>query len=96
VGLAGWFEYIVTRASHLIVLQISPASLQYVAMYGSWMTMAAENAGAANPQKIAPGPIQRVQHQRPEPDTFGLRNPDSFVFGYSLYHEILWSQWVSG
>ena len=51
--------------------------------------MSAENARSTDSQEIAPLPIQRVQHQRAEPDVRRLRHPDSLVFGNGRGDDLL-------
>jgi hypothetical protein len=81
VSFAGRFEHVIAGASDPIVFQISPGSLDHIAVYGGRMAMPAQNAGSANTQEIAPLAVQRIQHQRPKPDVRGLWNPDAFIFG---------------
>ena len=58
--------------------------------------MAAQNAGAAHAQQIAPLPVQRVQHQRTEPDVRGLRNPHALVVGHGTSNDLIRGKWMSG
>ena len=45
------------------------------------MTVAAQDTSLADTQQIAPLSLQRVEHQRTEPNVRSLWYPDAFVVG---------------
>ena len=64
----GRLEDIVARVGDPVMLQIAPAALEHEAVHRRGMAVAREDAGLAHPQQVAPLAVQRVEHQRPEPD----------------------------
>ena len=79
--LAGRFVHPVSDFGNPVVLEVMPSTFQHVPVDGHRMAVAAEDAGAADTQQVAPVALRGVQKQGAEVHAIGLRHPDSLIVG---------------
>jgi len=71
----------VTHLCNPVVLKIVPSSFKNVSVDGHRVAVAAEDAGAADTQQVAPVALRGVQKQGAEVNAVGLGHPDSLIVG---------------
>src|SRR6185312_5521985 len=79
MDLAGRLEDVGAGLGHPVVLEIAPAALDDVAVDRRRMEVAAQDAGTADAQQVAPLALHGIEQQRTKPDGLGLTRVQAVV-----------------